>query len=155
MSQARNGAAIAVLLAGLTVAGFASAAGTPNFGPDTGGNPTYKELPAVVGGKNVTLVRITYEYHEMDLPPGSAQPIGLIPVRYFVKDAAGNMAHCGEWIKKIQADEAAWTRQKPTFPYFEINIATKATPLKWKGMSVYKGTDVRCWEAMDFGAPLF
>ena len=103
----------------------------------------------------MTLVRITYEYHEMDLPPGSVQPIGLIFIRYFIKDAAGNMAHCEKWIKRVQADEAAWTRQKPTFPYFELNVATNAKPLKWKGMDVYSGADVRCWEAMDFGQPLF
>jgi hypothetical protein len=132
-----------------------SAAEAQNFAPATGGNPTSREQSAIVGGKTVTLVRVTYEYHEMDLPPGSAQPIGLIPIRYFIKDSAGNMTHCEKWIKKVQADEAAWTKQKPTFPYFELNVAENAKALKWKGMDVFKGTDVRCWEAMDFGPPLF
>jgi hypothetical protein len=143
------------VLALLTASASAAAAETANFTPQTGGNPTFTEVPATIAGKSVTLVRITYEYHEMDLPPGSAQPIGLIPIRYYVKDSAGNMAHCEKWIKKIQADEAAWTKQKPTFPYFELNVASNAKPVKWKGMAVYKGADVRCWEAMDFGPPLF
>ncbi|HTJ63213.1 MAG TPA: hypothetical protein VL899_05325 [Alphaproteobacteria bacterium] len=143
------------LLALLTASASASAAGAANFAPATGGKPTYEELRATVAGKAATLVRVTYEYHEMDLPPGSTQPIGLIPVRYFVKDFAGNMARCETWIKRIRADESAWTKQKPTYPYFELNVATNAKPLTWKGMAVYKGTDVRCWEAMDFGPPLF
>ncbi len=145
----------AAFLALLAANSGISAAATPNFSPQTGGNPAFKEVPATVKGKTVTLVRITYEYHEMDLPPGSVQPIGLIPIRYFIKDAAGNMAHCEKWVKRVQADEAAWTRQKPTFPYFELNVADNANALKWKGMDVFKGTDVRCWEAMDFGPPLF
>jgi hypothetical protein len=145
----------AAFLALLAASTGASGAATPNFTPATGGNPTFKEESAVVDGKTVTLVRITYEYHEMDLPPGSVQPIGLIFIRYFTKDSAGNMTHCEKWIKRVQADEAAWTRQKPTFPYFELNVTANARALKWRGMDVFKGTDVRCWEAMDFGQPLF
>jgi hypothetical protein len=144
-----------VFLIALAASTDASAALTPNFAPQTGGNPTFTEVPATVGGKTVTLVRITYEYHQMDLPPGSVQPIGLIPIRYFIKDSAGNMAHCEKWIKRVQADEATWTKQKPTFPYFELNVAANAKALKWKGMDVFKGADVRCWEAMDLGQPLF
>jgi hypothetical protein len=145
----------AAILTLVALSSTASAAGAQNFTPATGGNPTFKEQSATVAGKTVTLVRITYEYHEMDLPPGSAQPIGLIFIRYFIKDSAGNMAHCEKWIKKVQADEATWTKQKPTFPYFELNIAENAKALKWKGMEVFTGMDVRCWEVMDFGPPLF
>lgn len=145
----------ASILAALACADTASAASTPNFTPQTGGNPTYREVPATIAGKKVMLARITYEYHEMDLPPGSAQPIGLIPILYFVKDATNNLGHCEKWIERILADEAAWTKQKPTFPYFELNVAANAKPVKWKGMNLYKGADVRCWEAMDLGQPLF
>ncbi len=144
-----------IAILALLAAGTASGAGTANFSPATGGNPTFKEQSATVEGKTVTLVRITYEYHEMDLPPGSVQPIGLIFIRYFIKDSTGNMAHCEKWIERVRADEAAWTKQKPTFPYFELNVAANAKALKWKGMDVFKGTDVRCWEAMDLGQPLF
>lgn len=57
--------------------------------------------------------------------------------------------------KKIQADEAAWSRAKPTFPYLEINIADGAKPVTIRGTTAYHGYAARCWETMDFGAPLY
>jgi len=145
----------AAILAMLAFAGTASAASTPNFTPFAGGAPAYKEQSAMMLGNRVTIVRITSYFHQMDLPPHSAQPIGLEYFMYFLKDTAGNMAHCEKWIDKVQADEAAWTKQKPTFPYLEINTAKGAKPFELQGHIVYHGKDIRCWEAMDFGPPLY
>jgi hypothetical protein len=144
----------AILLTVLIAASPPSAA-TPNFTPFVGGSPAYKEQQAVLNGKKITLVQVTIYFHQMDLPPGSAQPIGLAFFKYFLKDTSGNMGHCEQWIKKVQADEGAWTKQKPTFPYLEINTAENAVPLKINGQTVYRGKDVLCWETMDFGPPVY
>ena len=125
----------------------------PTFTPFVGGDSTFREIPATVNGKNVTLVRIDSFFHDMDLPPGGVQEFSDY-IGYFIKDGAGNMAHCEKWIKRIEADETAWTKKDGTYPYLEINVASNATPVTWKGKQVYKGTDVRCWEAMDFGPPV-
>jgi hypothetical protein len=130
----------------------ASAAETPNFTPYVGGNPTFGQKAAVIDGKKVTLIAITAFLHDMDLPPGGVQEFDG-ETKYFVKDGTGNLAHCEKWIKRIKADERAWTKKDGTYPYLEINVASNAKSLTWKGMTVYKGTDVRCWEAMDFGQP--
>ncbi len=133
----------------------ASAGSTLNFTPFTAGGPAYQESKAMLNGQPVTIVRITAYYHQMDLPPRSAQPIGLEYFKFFIKDPSGNMAHCEKWIDRIQADEAAWTKQKPTFPYLEIDMAQGAKPVVVNGMSTFRGADVHCWEAMDFGPPLY
>jgi hypothetical protein len=154
--HSRRGVTIktAAFLAVFTMAGNASA-GTQTFTPVVGGSPAYREQPALLNGKKVTLVRVTLYFHQMDLPPGSAQPIGLELFKYFLKDASGNIGHCEQWIKKVQTDEAAWTKQHQTFPYLEINTAENAVPLKINGRTIYRGEDVLCWEAMDFGPPVY
>jgi hypothetical protein len=126
-----------------------------DFAPFVGGSPAFAESKAMFEGKPVTIVRITAYFHQMNLPPHSAQPIGLEEFRFFIKDAKGNMARCEKWIQKIQADEAAWSKAKPTFPYLEINIADGAKPVTVKGVTTYRGFDARCWETMDFGSPLY
>jgi hypothetical protein len=128
---------------------------TPEFSPYVGGFPSFGERGALINGKKVTLVAITAFVHDMDLPPGGVQELDG-ETKYFVKDdGAGNMAHCEKWIKQVRADERAWTKKDATYPYLEINVATNAKPLTWKGMTVYRGFDVRCWEVMDFGQPEF
>jgi hypothetical protein len=126
-----------------------------DFTPFAGGSPAFAESKAMLDGKLVTIVRITVYFHQMDLPPHSVQPIGLEYFKYFVKDSNGNMARCENWIKRIQADEAAWTKSKPTFPYLEVNMAEGAKPVVVNGLQAFRGYDVRCWEAMDFGPPLY
>jgi hypothetical protein len=126
-----------------------------DFAPFVGGSPSFSESRATFEGKPVTIVRIIAYYHQMNLPPRHAQPIGLGESRFFIKDPYGNMARCEKWIRKVQADEAAWTKAKPTFPYLEINIAENTKPVTIRGMAVYRGVNVRCWETMDFGSPLY
>ncbi len=144
----------AFAIAGFTLAASLPvyAAQTPTFTPFVGGSSTFSEVSATISGKKVTLVRIDSFVHDMDLPPGSVQ-LFSDSVKYFLKDGSGNPDHCEKWIKRIAADEAAWTKKSGTYPYLEINVATNAKPLTWKGTKVYKGADVRCWEAMDFGQP--
>ena len=124
-----------------------------DFAPFVGGSPAFREFNAMVDGKPVTVVQITAYFHQMNLPPHSAQPIGLEEFRFFIKDAKGNMARCEKWIQKVQADEAAWSKAKPTFPYLEINLADGAKPVTVRGTTAYRGFDARCWETMDFGPP--
>jgi hypothetical protein len=126
-----------------------------DFAPFVGGSPAFTESKAMFQGKPVTVVRITAYFHQMDLPPRSAQPIGLEEFKFFIKDPNGNMAKCEKWVQKVQADEAAWSQAKPTFPYLEINIAEGAKPVTVNGLATYRGFDVRCWEVMDFGPPLY
>lgn len=130
----------------------AYAAQEPVFTPYVGAEPSFGEKAAVIDGKKVTLVGITAFLHDMDLPPGGVQEFDG-EIQYFVKDGTGNLAHCQKWIKRVKADEKAWTKKNGTYPYLEINVATNAKPLTWNGKTVYKGTDVRCWEVMDFGQP--
>ncbi len=130
----------------------AYAAHEPIFTPYVGGNPSLGERAAIIDGKKVTLIGITAFLHDMDLPPGGVQEFDG-ETKYFVKDGTGNLAHCKKWIKRIEADERSWTKRDGTYPYLEINVASNAEPLTWKGMTVYKGADVRCWEVMDFGQP--
>ena len=137
------------------VVNLPSTARAQNFTPFAGGSPAFAESKAMLNGKPVTIVRITAYFHQMDLPPHSAQPFGLEYFKFFIKDPNGNMADCERWIKRIQADEAAWSPSKPTFPYLEINIAEGAKPVVVNGMTAFRGFDVRCWEAMDFGPPLY
>jgi hypothetical protein len=132
-----------------------AAARAQDFAPFAGGSPAVTESKAMFQGKPVTIVRITAYFHQMDLPPGSALPIGLEEFKFFIKDPNGNMARCEKWVQKVQADEAAWSKSKPTFPYLEINIAQGAKPVTVNGLATYRGFDVRCWEAMDFGPPLY
>jgi len=131
------------------------AAHAQDFSPFVGGSPAFAESKATFEGKPVTIVRITAYLHQMNLPPGSAQPTGLEEFKFFIKDAQGKMARCEKWVQKVQADEAAWTKAKPTFPYLEINIAEGAKPVTVRGMAVYRGFDAGCWETMDFGPPLY
>src|SRR5882757_6697437 len=84
-----------------------------DFTPFVGGSPAVTESKAIFQGKPVTIVRITAYFHQMDLPPGSAQPIGLEEFKFFIKDPNGNMAKCENWVRKVQADEAAWSKAKP------------------------------------------
>src|ERR1700761_8778657 len=109
-----------------------------DFAPFVGGSPAFKESKAMFEGKPVTLVQITAYFHQMNLPPRSVQPIGLEEFRFFIKDVKGNMARCEKWIQKVQADEAAWSKSKPTFPYLEINVADGAKPVTVRGMTVYR-----------------
>jgi hypothetical protein len=139
-------------LSALFLPAFAQA---QDFAPFVGGSPAVKESKALFEGKWVTIVRITAYYHQMNLPPHSAQPIGLEEFKFFIKDARGNMDRCEKWIQKVQADEAAWSKAKPTFPYLEINLADGARPVTVKGLTTYRGADARCWETMDFGPPLY
>jgi hypothetical protein len=124
----------------------------PNFTPFVGGGPYFVEGTTTINGMKVTLVGITAFLHDMDLPPGSVQEFDG-ETKLFIKDVAGNVAHCEKWIKRIRADEAAWTNKDATYPYIEINVASNAKPLTWRGKQVYRGTDMRCWEVMDFGPP--
>jgi hypothetical protein len=144
----------AVALA-LSVLSLSCIAQAQDFAPFVGGGPAFAESKAMFEGKPVTIVRITAYYHEMDLPPRHAQPIGLEEFKFFIKDPYGNMARCEKWIRKVQADEAAWSKAKPTFPYLEIDIAERSKPVTIRGMTVYRGVDARCWETMDFGPPLY
>ena len=63
-----------------------SAAQTLTFPPFTAGGPAFVESHTTLNGHPVTVVRITAFYHQMDLPAGSAQPIGLEYFKYFIKD---------------------------------------------------------------------
>ena len=141
-----------LVLAGLCLPCFARA---QDFAPFVGGSPAFKESKGFFEGKPVNIVRITAYFHQMNLPPRSAQPIGLEEFRFFIKDPQGNMARCEKWIQKVQADEAAWSKAKPTFPYLEINVADGAKPVTVKGVATFRGVDARCWETMDFGPPLY
>ncbi len=143
----------AVVLFGLVLQ--PAVAHAQDFAPFAGGSPAFTEAKAMFEGKPVTIVRITAYFHQMDLPAGSVQPIGLEEFKFFIKDPNGNMARCEKWVTKVRADEAAWSKTKPTFPYLEINIAQGAKPVTVNGLAAYRGFDVRCWEAMDFGPPLF
>jgi hypothetical protein len=154
-TTAFTGTIIATAALSALAASSPAAAQALDFTPFAGGSPAYTESKGTLNGQLVTIVRITAYYHQMDLPPHSAQPIGLEYFKYFIKDPNGNMVHCENWIKRIQADEAAWTKQKPTFPYLEINIAEGAKPVTVNGVTTFRGFDVRCWEAMDFGPPLY
>jgi hypothetical protein len=140
------------VLSFLSLPAFAQA---QDFAPFAGGDPAFTESKAIFHGKPVTIVRITAYFHQMDLPAGSAQPIGLQEFKFFVKDPNGNTAHCEKWVQKVQADEAAWSKAKPTFPYLEINIAEGAKPVTVGGVTTFRGFDVHCWEAMDFCPPLY
>ena len=142
----------ALILAAMLLPAVAQA---QDFAPFVGGNPAFKEFQAKVDGKPVTVVQITAYFHQMNLPPHSAQPIGLEEFRFFIKDAQGNMDRCEKWIQKVQADEAAWSKAKPTFPYLEINLADNAEPVTIRGTTGYHGYAARCWETMDFGPPLY
>jgi len=144
-----------IVTTALALAALSVSARAQDFTPFAGGSPAFTEFKAMFQGKPVTIVRITAYFHQMDLPPGSAQPIGLEEFKFFIKDPNGNMAKCEKWIQKVQADEAAWTKAKPTFPYLEINIAAGAKPVTVGGVTTFRGFDVRCWEAMDFGPPLY
>lgn len=147
---------VRVLCAALMLAGPARAASTPDFTPFTGGGPLASEFGAKLNGKPVTIVQLSAYYHQMDLPKGSVQPIGLELFFFVIKSAKpGNAAHCEQWVAQVQADEAAWTKQSPTFPYLEINHAKDARPVLINGLQAYQDADVECWEARDLGPPLF
>ena len=134
----------------------ALAAQTPTFTPYDGGAPASGEIAGTYAGKPVIMVRISADYHQMNLPPQTAQPIGLRRFFYFLKNGTkGNAARCETWIRKVKKDEAAWTKASPTFPYLEINIAQGAKPVTINGIGAYRDADVQCWEAQDLGPPLF
>ena len=134
----------------------ALAAQTPNFTSYDGGAPGFDEIAGTYAGKPIIMVRIAASYHQMNLPPQTAQPIGLRTFFYFLKAGPhGNAARCETWVKKVKMDEAAWTKASPTFPYLEINIAQGAKPITINGIAVYRDPDVQCWEALDLGAPVF
>jgi hypothetical protein len=142
--------------AALFVSISAFAAQTPTFTPYDGGAPASDEIAGTFNGKPVIMVRISADYHQMNLPPQTAQPIGLRRFFYFLKNGTkGNAARCETWVKKVKTDEAAWTKASPTFPYLEINIAQGAKPVTINGIGVYRDADVQCWEAQDLGAPVF
>jgi hypothetical protein len=143
--------------AGLFLSGAALAAGsTPEFSPFAGGRPESFELHRTLYGKPVTIVQIRVSYHQMNLPPLTAQPIGFRKYYYVLKGKrALNAARCEKWVEKVQKDEAAYTKASPTFPYFEINLAQGAKPLTVGGLDVFKEADVQCWEALDLGPPVF
>ncbi len=142
--------------AALFASASALAAETPTFTPYDGGAPGYDEIAGTFNGRPVIMVRIAASYHQMNLPPLTAQPIGLRTFFYFLKTGAkGNAARCETWVKTVKKDEAAWTKASPTFPYLEINIAQNAKPVTINGTTVYRDADVQCWEGLDLGAPLF
>jgi len=121
-----------------------------------GGGPAYQEMTVNIEGTPRTVVQLTGYFHQMDLAPHHAQPIGLGEAFYVVKDEKPwNASHCETWIKQIQGDELAWNEKKTMFPYWEIQIAADAKPYYVDGMPVWHDRDVSCWEAMDFGPPLF
>jgi hypothetical protein len=126
----------------------------PEFSPFAGARPTYGERATVIDGKKVTLVVVQAFLHDMGLGPGGVQEFDE-EKRYFVKDGSGNLFRCEKWIKQVNADERAWKTKDGKYPYLEINVATNAKPITFAGKTVYRGADVRCWEAMDFGQPDF
>jgi hypothetical protein len=141
--------------AGLLLSNFA-AAQTQSFTPFDGGAPDAGEIPGTLNGKAVTVLRITADYHQMNLPPHTAQPIGLRNFFYVLKGSpTGHSARCEAYIKKVQKDEAAWTKASPTFPYLEINFAQGAKQVTVNGIGVYREIDIQCWEAFDMGPPVF
>jgi hypothetical protein len=142
---------LALTLLGLAASLPVHAAQTPTFTPYVGAEPTYGQRSAVVGGKTVKLAAITAFLHDMDNSGGVQEFDG--ETQYFIEDGSENLAHCKRWIKQIQADEKAWIKGDATYPYLEINTASNAKPLTWKSHAVYKGAEVRCWEARDFGQP--
>jgi len=139
------------LSAGLVVSGSALA--------DTvfvGGNPSFGEFQTKIDGRAFTVVKMAGFYHEMNLPPNSAQPIGLEEFFFVVKSVPKwNDDRCEKWIGKVHADEGAWTTDSATYPYWEIDIAANAKPLTVDGLRAYWDKDVSCWETMDFGPPLY
>lgn len=124
-----------------------------------GGSPLYREGTVTEQGRPTTLAKISLYFHQMDLPPGSVQPIGLEEFFYILaSDKTGNARHCATWVERVRADEAAWTKQDKLFPYLQIAIAPNARPVAiaaLNGLTAWRDKDVLCWEAMDFGPPLY
>jgi hypothetical protein len=121
-----------------------------------GGNPGFEVKSVTVDGTRQTVVQMTGYFHQMDLPPHSVQPIGLEEFFFVLKARDPWFAdRCEKWITTVHDDEGAWTDRDPTYPYFEIDIAANARPLTINGLRVYREKDVLCWEAMDFGPPLY
>jgi hypothetical protein len=99
---------------------------------------------------------MTASYHEMDLPPHQVQVIGLVQYFYVLKEKPDYQATtCEKWITQVQNDEAGWTQDDTMFPYIELDIAPRAKATLIESMHVYHAKDVLCWEAMDFGPPLY
>jgi hypothetical protein len=121
-----------------------------------GGAPAYEEIQSTFHGQPVTLVQMSASYHQMDLQPHHVQVIGLIEFFYVLKEKPDYQARtCEKWITQIQGDEAAWTQDDAMYPYFELDTAAHAKPMTINGLHVYRAKDVLCWEAMDFGPPLY
>jgi hypothetical protein len=121
-----------------------------------GGGPGYEEIQTTFHGQPVTLVQMVASYHEMDLPPHHVQVIGLEEFFFVLKEKPDYQAKtCEKWITQVQGDEAAWTQNDTMYPYLELDIAAKAKVMNIDGYNVYRAKDVLCWEAMDFGPPLY
>ncbi|MGH6878644.1 MAG: hypothetical protein ACREHV_14880 [Rhizomicrobium sp.] len=136
--------------------------GSAQFGGDwvgplvfTGADPAFQEMPAPIEGQRV-IVQINAYFHQMDLAPHRTQPIGLVEYFNVEKGTHDYQAEmCEKWTTKVHDDEADWTEGQTVFPYLEIDIAKHAKPFMLNGVQVYRARDVLCWEAMDFGPPLY
>jgi len=121
-----------------------------------GGAPGWSQWQGTINGKPVTIVQMWADYHEMDLPPGHTQPIGLIEyVNVALENPTFQARRCEKWIEQVQHDEADWTEDARTYPYLEIDIASHAKFVLVDAEQVYRAKDVLCWEAMDFGPPVY
>lgn len=126
----------------------------------TGAAPFYAELALPVDGTLIdtpaTVVKVGAWYHQMNLAPGSIQPIGLLVHFYIAKNpATGNASRCEQWVNQVRQDEQAWSASSATFPYLEIDVAPGAKPVTLNGQQIYRDSDVLCWEARDFGPPVY
>ncbi len=122
-----------------------------------GGNPFYQQSTILMpDGEENAIIRIGSYFHQMDLAPHSAQPIGLGRIFNVLRDPGSwYAARCEQWVQKVHDDEAAWTSASKTYPYLVIDIAADAQPVTINGVSAYGAKDVLCWEAFDFGPPLY
>lgn len=124
--------------------------------PLTGVPVVAQKTKMVVGGKAVDVLKVGFYYHRMDLPPHSRQPIGLEEFLFIQMDAAsGNADKCMQWFDKVSQDEKSWSHEMSTYPYFEVTIHDGAQAAKSDGVVVFQDQDVHCWEASDFGPPLY
>jgi hypothetical protein len=152
----------------LIACGTASASPPPLFTPVgiyTGGMPAFSEQHVVPDGRKsmATVLQISAALHQMDLLPGSVQPIGLATLFSIAKENNdGQAARCMRWVERVANGEAAWmaapvTAKPMTFPYLAMTVAAGATPAYTinGGMPVYREADVLCWEAEDFGPPVY
>ena len=144
-------------LAALPLCVFAAkATALPSQNTFVGGAPAYQEWVMDVNGVPRTIVQMSGYFHQMNLPPHHGQPIGLEEFYYVIKDAKPwNAARCETWIRRVDNDEILWQQNQTVYPYWQIQIAGDAKPITVEGYTLWQDRDVTCWEAMDFGPPLY